>query len=491
MNKILFSLILVLGAYSASAQLVDGSIAPDFTITDIDGNTHNLYDILDEGKPVLLDLFATWRGPCWNFAETGVFDEFDAIYGADGTNSVFTVAVEADPTTSEGELMTSSFGDWTQLINYTLANDDNIADAYNLAFYPTIYLICPNRTVTEIGQGPDVNSYWSVESLAEEVLENSCPAPIEGSNASMQSYNSELISCGSNKITPIVTITNMGTLEMTSCSINTIIDGAIASSTSWNGSLATYETSTVTLAEVPSMNGVVTFEVDMANDLNPNDNAIEVTLSSAVETNPVLNIEVNTDYYAGETSWEIRDADGALVMSASFEFGEEDEWGGGGPDANLTHTFSESLDLGCYTFIALDAYGDSQLGNSTGTGSIIVSDEEGLEILNISANWGDEVVVAFEVVEPIGIEEVLSNKLSVFPNPASNNASIELDLVEANEVVVEVMNTLGQKVFTYASSMSAGVNKIELPADRLTAGLYYVNIKVANELITEKLNIVK
>ena len=102
-----------------------------------------------------------------------------------------------------------------------------------------------------------------------------------------------------------------------------------------------------------------------------------------------------------------------------------------------------------------------------------------------------EMVDAVGNCTPIGIEEVLSDKLSVFPNPASNKAAIELNLVEANEVVIEVMNTLGQKVFTYASSMSAGINKIELPAASLTAGLYYVNIKVANELITEKLNIVK
>ena len=36
------------------AQLPDGSIAPDFTATDIQGVEHNLYDLLDDGKKVIL-----------------------------------------------------------------------------------------------------------------------------------------------------------------------------------------------------------------------------------------------------------------------------------------------------------------------------------------------------------------------------------------------------------------------------------------------------
>ena len=148
-----FSFTLVLTLFSSTflfAQLAPGSTAPDFTITDTDGVTHNLYDILDEGKPVLLDLFATWCGPCWSFAETGVFDEFDELYGANGNNSAFTMAIESDPDTDISELTSSALGDWTSIIHYPLANDDQIGDAYSLEFYPTIYLICPDRRVQVI-----------------------------------------------------------------------------------------------------------------------------------------------------------------------------------------------------------------------------------------------------------------------------------------------------------------------------------------------------
>ena len=53
------------------AQLPDGSTAPDFTVTDINGETYRLYDLLDSGYTVVIDLNATWCGPCWSYHEAG------------------------------------------------------------------------------------------------------------------------------------------------------------------------------------------------------------------------------------------------------------------------------------------------------------------------------------------------------------------------------------------------------------------------------------
>ncbi len=494
-----FSFTLVLTLFSSTflfAQLAPGSTAPDFTITDTDGVTHNLYDILDEGKPVLLDLFATWCGPCWSFAETGVFDEFDELYGANGDNSVFTVAVEADPSTPASEIYGggSSVGDWTTMIHYALANDDNIAEPYALAYYPTIYLICPDRTVTEIGQGP-ASGYWTVETLAQEVFINTCPAPVEGLNAMMQSYDGERISCGGGKIEPIVTIMNMGTEDMTACSIQTIIGGSVVNTYDWTGSLATFGSSQVTLPEIPSNTSNVSFNVVMDGDLQASDDDIDIEIEFATESHAYIHVEVNTDFYPGETSWDIRNSNGSVVFSGSYEEGTADQWNGGGPDADMTHDHFTSLDEGCYTFNAYDGYGDGQTGypdsGAETDGSIVVTDGNGTELLSISGGWGSEVITNFEVMSGVGIEEVPENTISVFPNPTFNNTSLSLNLIESNQVIIELVNTIGQKVFIQEYSMTAGSNTVDLSVEALNAGVYYLNIRFDDKLMTEKLNILK
>ena len=488
MKKLLYTLLMTfLASNFLFAQLEPGSTAPDFTITDLDGNTHNLYNILDEGKPVLLDLFATWCGPCWSFAETGVFDELDELYGVNGDNSLFTVAVEADPSTSVAEITNSDLGDWTDVIHYNLANDDEIADLYELAYYPTIYLICPDRSVTEVGQLSTAAAYSSQISA--------CPVAIEGLNAGMRSYDGELVTCGDGKIEPIVTIMNMGSEDMTSCSIETIVGGSVINTYEWTGSLSTYGTDQVTLPEIPASTSNVSFSIVMDGDIEASDDYIDIQIESATESHAYIHVEVNSDFYPGETSWDIRNSNGTVVFSGSYEEGTADQWNGGGPDADITHDHFTSLDEGCYTFNAYDSFGDGQTGYSGSgagaDGSIIVTDGNGNELLFITGNWESEVTSNFEVTSGVGIEEDIENTISVFPNPTFNNTSVSLNLVESNQVMIELVNTLGQKVFIQEYAMSAGSNTVDLSVETLNAGIYYLNIIVNDKITTEKLNILK
>ena len=58
---------------------IEPTIAPDFTVLDMDGNEVNLSDYF--GKPIIINFWATWCGPCKS--ELPAFDNMYAEYGDD------------------------------------------------------------------------------------------------------------------------------------------------------------------------------------------------------------------------------------------------------------------------------------------------------------------------------------------------------------------------------------------------------------------------
>jgi hypothetical protein len=146
---------LLIGATSF-AQLPDGSIAPDFTATDIDGVEHNLYDLLDDGKKVILEFGATWSGPDWGYHTSGVLEGLHNTYGPDGTDELRIFFIESDDSTTAADLNgtgAATYGDWVAVTSYPIIDDgEAIFNSYENSYYPTIYTVCPNRILTQSGQ---------------------------------------------------------------------------------------------------------------------------------------------------------------------------------------------------------------------------------------------------------------------------------------------------------------------------------------------------
>jgi len=148
--------ILAILSIDSSAQLPNGSIAPDFTATDVNGVEYNLYELLDAGNTVILDFFATWCGPCWSYRETGVLDDIWNIYGPGGTGDVYVFSLESDGATTTADLYgtgSNTIGDWVTGTPFPVFdNVQSIFYAYGNNYYPTIYTVCPNHTLVESGQ---------------------------------------------------------------------------------------------------------------------------------------------------------------------------------------------------------------------------------------------------------------------------------------------------------------------------------------------------
>jgi hypothetical protein len=93
-----------------------------------------------------------------------------------------------------------------------------------------------------------------------------------------------------------------------------------------------------------------------------------------------------------------------------------------------------------------------------------------------------------------GINEVTPEKIemAIYPNPAKNNATIELNLMKSETVTVNVLSIMGQVVYTQTyTNLPMGKQTIILNSENWSNGIYNVNISSSNGNVSRKLEIIK
>lgn len=83
------------------------------------------------------------------------------------------------------------------------------------------------------------------------------------------------------------------------------------------------------------------------------------------------------------------------------------------------------------------------------------------------------------------------NSVSVFPNPITDIANINITMESSADVTVQIFNSVGQSVFARDYGTMTGNQNITFDAANLNSGVYFVHVRMGDELATKRVTITK
>ena len=280
-----------------------------------------------------------------------------------------------------------------------------------------------------------------------------------------------------------VTFRNYGNQNLTSLDINYSINGGSTLTYPWTGNLAPGGTGNVTIPNVafsPQVNNTVSVSTANPNgstDQNTtNDNASTSFLHFSSQgqvpggfVSGNITIDVTTDQYGNETSWELVADDGTVIASAA---------GGSLSNSATQPTVNVPVNANeCYSFVIYDSYGDG-ICCTYGNGSYTVKDAAGVTIASGGSFTTEEGTNFQTDGTATDINETTSN-LSIYPNPVKEKLTV-------NGIYnsIEIYDIYGKLVLKTNTQEDISVST-------LANGTYFVNINNNNKITVKKIAVTK
>jgi len=424
----------------------------------------------------------------------------------------------------------------------TWANNDTYTATFNVAVPTYIY----NKN--EIAFVAFIQSDGN-KAIQQAALSNPILIPNDAAATAVTGVGG--LSCGTT-INPVVTIKNNGASTLTACDISYQIDNNTPAIFNWTGSLASGATTTVNLPTINVTAGshtltVVTQMPNGTQDYNTNgDNEVRTfTISAGAGVQlPLSNNMASSSFPynnwvlnnpdAGVT-WARVSTNGGSLKYDCFSYGTV-----GAIDEVIVEPVTlASLSNASLQFKVAHARYSTQYTDAL---EVLVSTDCGTTWTSVwaksgatlataatttnaftptAAQWRAECVdlssyvgqqqlfVMFRATNgygnniyvddinisnttcPTSINEtsVLSN-VNLFPNPANNEVTLSIDMVQSQDVVVNIFNTVGALVYTSnEGQLPAGTQLIRINTETLAAGMYTVEVRTANGRSVNRLSI--
>ena len=498
MKKVITTLSFVLTGLIAFSQLPANSDAPNFTARDINGRVWDLYDVLESGRPVIMDVSATWCGPCWSYHNSHAMKDLYETRGPQGTGEVMLFYIEGDNGTNTACLYGPSGcndatqGNWVNGTPYPIIDNANIANAYDISYFPTIYKICPDKKVTEVGTLNAAGLWSSVEDCVGNIPTNLCTAT--GFKSGMISHEI----CTSLSGSPTFTLTNLGSAPVTTMEVELRWNGEVIQTKTYSGDAIPFDLidvsfDEVTIEEAGMLSAHVASVNGVANSADASDQ-IEFTYAEEKYTTDQVRLRIRTDFSGEDLYWEAYDAAGNVIKSGG-NVAVGPNGGGAYPNGSPSDPsayesgkiYNDTIALpadGCFSFRMVDGRGNGlifpayfrlyDMDSNTPFYSNLPTFKE------VDAHSFSQITVSTNQPQELQV-------FGIYPNPASDRINLEMSLDRPADVRVAILNAIGQEVFSQNSqNLPSGEQIMTFPVNNISDGVYFLQVQTETGTLTKR-----
>ena len=189
-----------------------------------------------------------------------------------------------------------------------------------------------------------------------------------------------------------------------------------------------------------------------------------------------LKVYIIQDQFGEQTTWNIINSAGEIVA----EGGPYQHLVGQGATQTNVATLNNIPTDDCYLFTIFDTNNNGICCNY-GNGYYYIKDANGDKIVEGDGDFGAMAAHSFMLKKrPDAIDENTNSHFTIYPNPANNMIVVEGENVE----LVEIYNSLGQKVLTVEGSANTTLNVASFEN-----GVYMVRVISSEGISTKKVSI--